>query len=211
MAEVVIIDYGMGNIHSVYKAVKNVLDKNSNVKVSTSFKDIKNSSHIILPGQGAVGSCMNNISQVFDLDEFKNHITKKPFLGICMGLQAVMSFSEEDEGVQCLDVITGKVTGFKSLGKNLKIPHMGWNKVEHTSNHNIWQDIENHSYFYFVHSYYVEPEDPKVVLGTTNYGKKFTSIIQKNSMIASQFHPEKSSKNGLQFLKNFLNWEGDIE
>ena len=124
MTNVVIIDYGMGNIHSVYKAVVNVLEKNSNVKVTTSLSDIKDSSHIIFPGQGAVSSCMNSISNTFDINEFNQCIHDKPFLGICMGLQVVMSYSDEDGGVDCLNLIDGKVSSFEDIGKNLKIPHM---------------------------------------------------------------------------------------
>ena len=210
MADVVIIDYGMGNIHSVYKSLVKVIDKNSNVKVSNSLNDIKNSSHIVFPGQGAASECMSNISNHFDIIELKNVISQKPFLGICMGLQVLMSNSEENDGTECLDVIDGNVISLKlQIDSLLKIPHMGWNKVYQNQNHPIWNNIKNNSFFYFVHSYVVNPGNTTNIMSTTEYGIKFTSSVCRDNIAAVQFHPEKSSQLGLQLLKNFVTWNGE--
>ena len=210
MADVVIIDYGMGNIHSVYKSLVKVIDKNSNVKVSNSLNDIKNSSHIVFPGQGAASECMSNISSHFDIIELKNVISQKPFLGICMGLQVLMSNSEENEGTECLDLIDGNVISLKlQIDSLLKIPHMGWNKVYQNQNHPIWNNIKNNSFFYFVHSYVVNPDNKKNTMSTTEYGIKFTSSVCRDNIIAVQFHPEKSSQLGLELLSNFVSWNGE--
>ena len=210
MADVVIIDYGMGNIHSVYKSLVKVIDKNSNVKVSNSIKDIKNSSHIIFPGQGAASECMSNISNHFDIIELKNIISQKPFLGICMGLQVLMSNSEENEGTECLDLIDGNVISLKlQIDSLLKIPHMGWNKVNQNQDHPIWNNIKNNSFFYFVHSYVVNPDNKKNTMSTTEYGIKFTSSVCRDNIVAVQFHPEKSSQLGLELLNNFVTWNGE--
>ena len=210
MADVVIIDYGMGNIHSVYKSLVKVIDKNSNVKVSNSLNDIKNSSHIVFPGQGAASECMSNISNHFDIIELKNEISQKPFLGICMGLQVLMSNSEENDGTECLDVIDGNVISLKlQIDSLLKIPHMGWNKVYQNQNHPIWNNIKNNSFFYFVHSYVVNPDNKKNTMSTTEYGIKFTSSVCRDNIIAVQFHPEKSSQIGLELLSNFVSWNGE--
>ncbi len=210
MADVVIIDYGMGNIHSVYKSLVKVIDKNSNVKVSNSLNDIKNSSHIVFPGQGAASECMSNISNHFDIIELKNVISQKPFLGICMGLQVLMSNSEENEGTECLDLIDGNVISLKlQIDSLLKIPHMGWNKVNQNQDHPIWNNIKNNSFFYFVHSYVVNPDNKKNTMSTTEYGIKFTSSVCRDNIVAVQFHPEKSSQLGLELLNNFVTWNGE--
>ena len=209
MAEVVIIDYGMGNIHSVYKSLVKVVDKNSKIKISNSINDIKNSSHIIFPGQGAASECMSSIKKHYDVVELKNLISQKPFLGICMGLQVLMSNSDENNGVNCLDVIDGSVLSFKNkIGKSLKIPHMGWNKVQQNKTHPIWSGIPDNSFFYFVHSYYVEPADINDSISMTEYGINFTSSIARDNLTAVQFHPEKSSEPGLSLLRNFISWDG---
>jgi len=209
MAEVVIIDYGMGNIHSVYKSLVKVVDKNSKIKISNSINDIKNSSHIIFPGQGAASECMSSIKKRYDVVELKNLISQKPFLGICMGLQVLMSNSDENNGVNCLDVIDGSVLSFKNkIGKSLKIPHMGWNKVQQNKTHPIWSGIPDNSFFYFVHSYYVEPADINDSISMTEYGINFTSSIARDNLTAVQFHPEKSSEPGLSLLRNFISWDG---
>ena len=126
-----------------------------------------------------------------------------------MGLQVLMSNSDENNGVNCLDVIDGSVLSFKSkIGKSLKIPHMGWNKVQQNKSHPIWSGIPDNSFFYFVHSYYVEPADINDSISTTEYGIKFTSSVARDNLTAVQFHPEKSSEPGLSLLKNFISWNG---
>ena len=211
MADIVIIDYGMGNVHSVAKALTNILDKKSKVKISKSISEIKKSTHIVFPGQGAVSECMSNINKNFEINELKEIIKEKPFLGICMGLQVLMGSSTENNGVSCLDIIDGKVLSIRDkLDKNLKIPHMGWSEVAQQNNHPLWDGIKNKSYFYFVHSYYVSPDKKNDILATTSYGFNFVSAIARENMVAVQFHPEKSSKTGLKLLQNFLSWDGVI-
>jgi|TARA_Y100000748_G_scaffold275445_1_gene251197 glutamine amidotransferase len=211
MVDVVIIDYGMGNIHSVYKSVLKVIDKKSTVRVSNSLIDIKNCTHVVFPGQGAASECMANIAKQLNIDELKSVISQKPFLGICMGLQVLMSNSEENQGTNCLDIIEGTVLSLKSkLDESFKIPHMGWNKVNQSMNHPLWNNIPNNSFFYFVHSYAVVPTDTNNIMSTTEYGIKFTSAISKDNLVAVQFHPEKSSAPGLKLLENFIGWDGNV-
>ena len=204
MSTIAIVDYGMSNLSSVVKAVEYVAP-NEKVIISSDSKEIDNADKIIFPGQGAAKKCMNSI---FDknLDKVITKISKeKPFLGICMGMQVLMDYSEENNGTECLGLIKGKVKKFQSSKKSqIKIPHMGWNKISKKNEHPIWNKIDNDSYFYFVHSYFIEPEDKTNVIGQTNYGEKFCSVIAKNNIIAIQGHPEKSSAVGLQFLKNFI-------
>lgn len=194
----------MSNLSSVVKAVEYVAP-NQKVIISSNPKEIDNADKIIFPGQGAARKCINSI---FDknLDKvIKKISSEKPFLGICMGMQVLMDYSEENNGTDCLGLIKGKVKKFQSTQKNqMKIPHMGWNKISKKNEHPIWNKIDNDSYFYFVHSYFIEPEDKTNIIGETKYGDNFCSVIAKNNIIAIQGHPEKSSKAGLQFLKNFI-------
>lgn len=194
----------MSNLSSVVKAVEYVAP-NQKVIISSNPKEIDNADKIIFPGQGAARKCINSI---FDknLDKVIKKISnEKPFLGICMGMQVLMDYSEENNGTDCLGLIKGKVKKFQSTQKNqMKIPHMGWNKISKKNEHPIWNKIDNDSYFYFVHSYFIEPEDKTNIIGETKYGDNFCSVIAKNNIIAIQGHPEKSSKAGLQFLKNFI-------
>ena len=211
MADIAIIDYGMGNVHSVCKALNKVLDKNSTVKITNSLNDLSDCSHIVFPGQGAASECMINIDKNLDIVEFKKIISQKPFLGICMGLQVLMTHSEENEGSNCLNILDGKVLSIKrKMNSNLKVPHMGWNKVKQENKHPLWENIPNGAFFYFVHSYFVKPLDKSNILSTTNYDLDFASALYKDNIAAVQFHPEKSSKMGLRLLENFINWNGEI-
>ena len=211
MADIAIIDYGMGNVHSVCKALNKVLDKNSTVKITNSLNDLSDCSHIVFPGQGAASECMINIDKNLDIVEFKKIISQKPFLGICMGLQVLMTHSEENEGSNCLNILDGKVLSMKrKMNSNLKVPHMGWNKVKQENKHPLWKNIPNGVFFYFVHSYFVKPLDKSNILSTTNYDLDFASALYKDNIAAVQFHPEKSSKMGLRLLENFINWNGEI-
>ena len=205
MADIVIIDYGMGNVHSVFKALDKIADKRSHVKISNSLEEIKKSSHIVFPGQGAASECMLNISRYLDVAEFKKIINKKPFLGICMGLQVLMTASEENNGADCLDIIDGRVCSFENrIQDNYKIPHMGWSEVMQTHEHPIWNNIPDKSFFYFVHSYCCLSS--KDALTETTHGEDFISSVAKDNIFAVQFHPEKSQDTGLELYKNFLDW-----
>ena len=211
MSDIAIIDYGMGNVHSVQKAFIKIIDKHSSVRVTNNIDVIKDSSHIVFPGQGAANECMQNISKYFGLDELSYLFQNKPFLGICMGLQVLMTSSEENNSCRCLDILPGQVLGMQGkINKNLKIPHMGWNKVRQEKDHPIWNGIEDNSFFYFVHSYYVKPTNDLNVLSLTDYDISFASSVYDKNIVAVQFHPEKSSASGLKLLQNFINWNGEF-
>jgi glutamine amidotransferase len=208
MTEIAVIDYGMGNVHSVSKALVKVSEKNTKVIITNSIDKIRNCSHIVFPGQGAALECMKNINKHLDIEEFTKVIHEKPFLGICMGLQVLMNSSDENNVTNCLDIFDGEVKSIKdNLQEKLKIPHMGWSQVTKNYNHPVWENIKNNSYFYFVHSFFVKPKNETEILSKTFYGFDFASGLSKENIVAVQFHPEKSSKDGLQFLQNFINWK----
>ena len=204
MNTIAIIDYGMSNLSSVVKATKYVAP-NDSVIVTSNSSEINNADKVIFPGQGAAKNCMESIYNK-NLDEIiKKSSQEKPFLGICMGMQVLMSYSEENAGTNCLGIFEGKVKKFKTRqDAEIKIPHMGWNKVLKKNDHPIWHKIKDESYFYFVHSYFIDLSDKSAVIGETEYGGTFSSVIAKNNIVAIQGHPEKSSYAGLQFLKNFI-------
>jgi len=201
---IVIVDYGLGNLGSV----KNALDKLGVVSmISKLRKDIENADGLILPGVGSAKQGMENIIKR-GLDKFLvNEIKKgKPFLGICLGMQLLFSKSEEGN-VKCLNVIEGNVKMFNN--KNLKVPQIGWNEVRVKSEKlrvkNLFKNIPKNSSFYFVNSYYCQPDDKSVIAAKTKYGINYCSVLIKNNIIATQFHPEKSGQFGRQFIKNWLN------
>ena len=204
MNTIAIIDYGMSNLSSVVKATKYVAP-NDSVIVTSNSGEINNADKVIFPGQGAAKNCMKSIYDQ-NLDKIiKKSSQEKPFLGICMGMQVLMSYSEENAGTNCLGIFEGKVKKFKTRkDAKIKIPHMGWNRVLKKNDHPIWHKIKDESYFYFVHSYFIDLSDKSAVIGETEYGGTFSSVIAKNNIVAIQGHPEKSSYTGLQFLKNFI-------
>ena len=194
----------MSNLSSVVKATKYVAP-NDSVIVTSNSSEINNADKVIFPGQGAAKNCMESIYDQ-NLDEIiKKSSQEKPFLGICMGMQVLMSYSEENAGTNCLGIFEGKVKKFKTRkDAKIKIPHMGWNRILKKNDHPIWHKIKDESYFYFVHSYFIDLLDKSVVIGETEYGGTFSSVIAKDNIVAIQGHPEKSSYAGLQFLKNFI-------
>ena len=195
---IVIIDYGLGNLGSV----KNALDRvGVSSVVSQSINDIEKADGLILPGVGAAREGMKNLKSR-KLDEcIKKEIAKgKPLLSICLGMQLMFSTSEEGN-IDCLNIIEGKVKKFNS---KLKVPQIGWNQVK-VANSQLFTNIEDNGYFYFVHSYYCDPLDTEIITGKTDYQKKFCSSFENKKLFGVQFHPEKSGKNGLQLLKNFTN------
>lgn len=216
MSSIVIVDYGMGNLHSAAKAVARAVDK-AKVKISQNPQDIKNADRVVFPGVGAMRDCMLGLHEFNLIDALKTAAREKPFLAICVGMQALMDFSEENNGVDCLGLFAGKVKFFgdsladMETGEKLKIPHMGWSQVQQKQSHPMWNSIADESRFYFVHSYYVEPVDSGLVAGATDYGKPFASAIAKENLFAVQFHPEKSHSAGLQLLANFAHWNGNEE
>jgi len=218
MNRVVVIDYGMGNLHSVGKAIEHV-GENISLAITADAQQIRDADRLIFPGVGAMRDCMAEIKRL-KIDELLVQARQeKPILGICVGMQAMLGFSEENNGVDCIGLFPGKVKRFdESLmdedGELIKVPHMGWNEVKQTIDHPMWQGIENNSRFYFVHSYYVAPEMNKdnsaKIVGESSYSLSFCSALADKNIFAVQFHPEKSQNVGLNLLKNFLLWNGDL-
>ncbi|MZH04490.1 MAG: imidazole glycerol phosphate synthase subunit HisH [Nitrospinae bacterium] len=204
---IAIIDYGMGNLRSVQKGFEAV---GADAIITSDSQKILSAKSIVLPGVGAFKACMDNLDRFGLIDTVQKSIQSgRPFLGICLGLQLLFSQAEEFGSVSGLDILKGKVVGFKNAklksdtGEPLKIPHMGWNNVEVKPSHPLFDSVPNRSYFYFVHSYYVVPEDKTTVATTTNYGIDFVSGVHHENIHAFQFHPEKSQRLGLAVLRNF--------
>ena len=210
---IAIIDYGMGNLRSVAKALEAQGAKN--VKVTSSAALISKADKIVLPGVGAAVEAMQELENLRLSEVIKKNIFKKPFLGICLGLQLLFTESQEGGKVRGLGILKGKVRRFS---EELKVPHMGWNqikiknqksKIKNTNQKSkisnpFFKNIPDNSYFYFCHSYYVIPEDKSIIIATTDYGREFVSAVAKDNLFACQFHPEKSQRVGLRLLENFV-------
>lgn len=209
---VAVIDYGMGNLHSVASALSHVAPE-QNVIVTSDPAVVAAADRVVFPGVGAIRDCMAEINRLgFDKLLREQIATGKPVLGICVGMQALMDSSEENGGVDCIGILPGKVRFFgenhrDAAGNHLKVPHMGWNQVHH-NDHPLWVGIEQDSRFYFVHSFYILADDASQVAATCDYGVQFHAALAKDNLFAVQFHPEKSHTAGLQLLKNFLQWDG---
>jgi glutamine amidotransferase len=204
MQSIAIIDYGMGNVRSVQKAIEHVAP-NDTVLITNNSELINEADRIVFPGQGAMGACMQALNEHGLTDIIKRSAHEKPFLGICLGMQLLFDHSQENGGTEGLSIISGNVVKFDK--SELKIPHMGWNTVKQSSDHPLWHNIDDNSRFYSVHSYYVSQADASTVAGTTHYGIDFTCAVAKDNMFAVQFHPEKSQHDGLQMLTNFVHWQ----
>ncbi len=218
---IVVIDYGMGNLHSVASALAKVAP-DVNVNVTQNPADVAEADHVIFPGVGAIRDCIAEIKRLeFDVAVNKAIQDGKPVLAICVGMQSLMESSDENDGVECLGFLPGKVAFFSDApgfsaardesspsAERLKVPHMGWNEVQQTIEHPLWESIPQNARFYFVHSYFVSPSDEALTAGQTHYGFNFTSVIARENLFAVQFHPEKSHTHGLQLLKNFVHWDG---
>ncbi|MYB89206.1 MAG: imidazole glycerol phosphate synthase subunit HisH [Proteobacteria bacterium] len=215
MSKIAIIDYGIGNLYSVVKALEHVAGPADRVFTTSNPEVIDTCDRAVFPGQGAAQDCMQAL-KVHGLEEVVLSAARnKPFLGICMGMQVLMRDSEENQGTGCLALYEGSVKYFGdhvSVGAGTdryKVPHMGWNAVRQDQAHPLWEGIAPSSYFYFVHSYFVACEDAALVAGTTDYGLPFTSAIAKDNVFAMQCHPEKSAGAGLKLLSNFIRWDGE--
>ena len=200
---IIVVDYGMGNLRSVAKALEHVgLD----IKISSNPEDIKNSKAIVVPGVGAFGDAVHNLKRFKLFDEIINHIEKrKPYFGICLGLQLLFEYGYEFGEHEGFGVLKGKVVRFQPK-EGFKIPHMGWNQVAIKQKDGLFKDIKEGEFFYFVHSFYAQPSEKSYIASTTDYITDFCSAVQKDNIWAVQFHPEKSQKAGLKLLENFKNF-----
>jgi len=219
MSKIAVIDYGMGNLHSVSKAIEFVAaeaDLDVQVDVTPDPDLIRRADRVIFPGVGAIRDCIAEIRRL-GIDKIVAEVSQdKPVLAICVGFQALMEFSEENEGVDCLGLARGKVKYFgdnltETTGERLKVPHMGWNCVKQVIDHPLWEGIPDDSRFYFVHSYYIDADPSETVAGVTHYGIDFAAALAKGNIFAVQFHPEKSQSAGLRLLRNFLGWQGEVK
>jgi len=213
MSSVAVIDYGMGNLHSIAKALQHAAPEVT-VRVVSDKQSILAADRVVLPGVGAMRECMQALQENDLIDVISEAANNKPFLGVCLGMQALLTSSEENGGIESLNLIPGLVKHFSkdlldAQGERLKIPHMGWNQV-HQHNHVLWNDIPQDSRFYFVHSYFAQADNPEHVAATTEYPDEFSCVIAKDNIFATQFHPEKSHAVGLQLLANFLHWDGRL-
>ena len=211
MADIAIIDYGMGNLHSVSKAFEYVAPAAS-IIVTSDSDEVRKATRVVFPGQGAMPNCMKEMDARGLRNAIVESAVNKPFLGICIGLQMLFEKSEEGD-VKGLGVLPGQVRRFPSAamidagGQKLKVPHMGWNQVYQSSDHPMWKGIAKNERFYFVHSYFVDAADQKSVSAQSTYCFPFTCAVAKDNIFAVQFHPEKSDTAGLTLLKNFVQWQ----
>lgn len=204
MTRIALLDYGMGNLHSAAKALEHV---GATVDVTNDPKLIAQADKIVFPGVGAMRDCMQGMREAGIDDVIRQAVFNKPVLAICVGMQALMQHSEENGGADALGIFEGSVKRFPDID-GLKVPHMGWNQIHQTDpSHPMWKNIEQNTRFYFVHSFYVAPQDPTLMAATCNYGLEFCTAIHKENLFATQFHPEKSHTAGLQLLKNFVDWK----
>lgn len=217
MNTIAIIDYGMGNLHSVSKAFEHVAPE-TKVIVTADANIIREADRVVLPGVGAMRDCMAEMKRLGVDALVKEVSVDRPFLGICVGMQALLVRSEENGGVDSMGLFPGKVLYFgdelyEDQGDRklrLKVPHMGWNQVRQKVDHPLWSGIADQSRFYFVHSYYAPVGAAEYVVGETQYGHAIAAAIARNNIFAVQFHPEKSQHSGLQLLKNFAHWSGQL-
>lgn len=210
MSSVAVIDYGMGNLHSIEKALQHA-DPSVEVKVTHEADTILAADRVVFPGVGAMRDCMAALKSRDLVRVIEAAANTRPLLGICLGMQALLSRSEENGGTDAIGLIPGQVVRFapglaNAMGEPLKVPHMGWNRVHPARPHALFEGIPNGSWFYFVHSFYAQPESAEDIGATTDYPSAFASAIIHGRVAAVQFHPEKSQEAGLRLLQNFLSW-----
>ncbi len=213
---VAVVDYGMGNLRSVSQAVMHVAQgAGFEVKVTSDPDVVHAAERVVLPGQGAMPDCMRELRESGLKDAVLDAAARKPLLGVCVGMQMLLSRSEEGplgEGTPGLSLIPGEVIRFQLDGQlqpdgsRYKVPQMGWNQVIQARQHPLWADVPDGASFYFVHSFYARPTDPRHSLGETDYGQRFTCALGRDNIFATQFHPEKSATHGLTVYRNFLQW-----
>ena len=215
---IAIVDYGMGNLRSVYQAFHHVAP-DDNILIAHKPEEITAADRVVLPGQGAMPDCMKHLEESGLLEALLDAAKNKPLLGVCVGEQmlcdksAEVRATENNQWTKCLGLIPGEVRRFELLGKKqpdgsaFKVPHMGWNQVRQDKKHPLWAGIPDLTSFYFVHSYYVVPQRQEDITGSTEYGERFTSAVARDNIFATQFHPEKSAEYGLKLYQNFVSWQ----
>ncbi len=211
MADIAVIDYGMGNLRSVAQALNHVAGEKT-VTVTSDPAVITSAERVVFPGQGAMPDCVRELDARGLRAAVLEAAASKPFFGICIGQQLLFDHSEEGD-IAGLGILPGNVRRFPSgmkdaAGAKLKVPHMGWNQVHQAVDHPLWAGIARDARFYFVHSYFVDPSEPQLVAAWTEYPSRFTSAVARDNIFATQFHPEKSQQAGLSLLFNFVNWDG---
>ena len=211
MNKIVVVDYGMGNLRSVAQALRAVAPE-AEVLISGTPQDIDSADRLVLPGQGAMRDCMLSLRESGVLDALLRASRTRPMMGVCVGEQMLFERSEEADTAG-LGLLPGRVVRFQldgqlqADGSRFKVPQMGWNRVRQLRSHPVWEGIDDDAYFYFVHSYYVDPVNPVDAIGETDYGAPFCSAVARDNIVATQFHPEKSAAAGLRLYKNFVHWK----
>jgi imidazole glycerol-phosphate synthase subunit HisH len=213
---VAVVDYGMGNLRSVSQAVMHVAEGSGvDVIVTSNPQEVLAAERVVLPGQGAMPDCMRELRDSGLLDAVLHAAAHKPLMGVCVGMQMLLTRSEEgrdDQGTPGLGLMPGEVIRFRLDGRlqpdgsRYKVPQMGWNRVHQVRAHPLWAGVPDAAYFYFVHSFYARPSDPHHSVGETDYGSRFTCALARDNIFATQFHPEKSAEHGLALYRNFLHW-----
>jgi glutamine amidotransferase len=215
MRTVAVIDYGMGNLRSVAQAVIAAAhDSNIHVVITAKPEEVQAAERVVLPGQGAMRDCMRELHDSGLMPAVLDAAANKPLFGVCVGMQMLLDHSAEGgaDGTACLGLIPGEVVKFDLAGQHqadgsrFKVPQMGWNQVRQTQAHPLWAGVPDNSYFYFVHSFYARPLDARHTAGVSDYGQSFTSVVSRDNIFATQFHPEKSADMGLMLYRNFLSW-----
>ena len=214
MMKVAVIDYGMGNLHSVLKSIQAVNDQGADIFLSRDPEAIVKADKVVFPGQGAMPDCMRELNSYGLAEAVRETTQTKPFFGICVGAQLLFQHSEEGD-TPGLGLFPGNVVRFSAnltdaAGERLKVPHMGWNRVYQTTSHPLFAGIEDGERFYFVHSYHFSPADAALTLAESEYPDRFSCIVGRGNIFATQFHTEKSHRAGLQMMKNFLAWDGSV-
>ena len=209
---VAIVDYGMGNLRSVWRAVEHAAaESDFQVIITAEPKDVLQAERVVLPGQGAMPDCMRQLRESGMVDAVLHAAAHKPLMGVCVGMQMLLSSSDEGPS-DGLDLLPGRVRRFQLDGRlqpdasRYKVPHMGWNRVIQSRPHPVWAGIPDDAYFYFVHSFYAQPSDARHSVGESDYGGRFTCALARDNIFSTQFHPEKSAAQGLALYRNFLHW-----
>ncbi len=205
--KIAIIDYGSGNLRSAQKSFERVVDKNSEVKITSDKNYLRDATHIVLPGVGAFADCFRGLSSISGMiSALEKEVieNKKPFLGICVGMQLLADYGNEHGKHKGLGWVSGEVVPLTPTNKSLKIPHMGWNELIIKKPHNLLKNINSGDHAYFVHSYHFLPSDRNLIIAEADYGGSVTAVIAKDNIMGTQFHPEKSQKTGLSLIRNFM-------